>query len=41
MKKIGYRGPLIIEREAGNQMQRLLDIEHGVRFIRECHASGT
>ena len=34
LKRIGYRGPLFIEREAGNQQQRFDDIAHGVRFIR-------
>lgn len=35
LKKLGYRGPLFIEREVGNQEQRFQDIAHGVRFIRE------
>ena len=34
-KKVGYRGPLCIEREVGDQQQRFDDIAHGVRFIRE------
>jgi L-ribulose-5-phosphate 3-epimerase len=34
LKKVGYRGPLCIEREAGNQ--RVVDIAHGIRFLREC-----
>jgi L-ribulose-5-phosphate 3-epimerase len=34
LKKVGYQGPLFIEREAGNQQQRFDDIAHGVRFIR-------
>ena len=34
LKRIGYRGPLFIEREAGNQQQRFDDIAHGVRVIR-------
>lgn len=38
LKKIGYRGPLCIEREVGNQQERYRDIEHGVRFLRECLA---
>lgn len=38
LKKVGYRGPLCIEREVGNQEQRLADIAHGVRFLRECLA---
>lgn len=34
LERIGYQGPLFIEREAGNQQQRFDDIAHGVRFIR-------
>ncbi len=36
LKRIGYRGPLCIEREVGTQGERFADIEHGVRFLREC-----
>jgi sugar phosphate isomerase/epimerase len=36
LKKVGYRGPLCIEREVGTQKERFRDIEHGVRFLREC-----
>ncbi len=35
LKRLGYRGPLFIEREVGDQPQRYADIAHGVRFIRE------
>ena len=35
LKQVGYRGPLFIEREVGDQQQRFDDIAHGVRFIRE------
>lgn len=38
LKKVGYRGPLCIEREVGSQADRYRDIEHGVRFLRECLA---
>ncbi|MFO0824630.1 MAG: sugar phosphate isomerase/epimerase family protein [Gemmataceae bacterium] len=38
LKKIGYRGALCIEREVGTQEERFQDIEHGVRFLRECLA---
>jgi sugar phosphate isomerase/epimerase len=38
LKRIGYRGPLCIEREVGTQAERFRDIEHGVRFLRECLA---
>lgn len=36
LKKVGYAGPLCIEREVGNQQQRIADIEHGIKFLREC-----
>ena len=38
LKRVGYRGPLCIEREVGTQTERFADIEHGVRFLRECLA---
>src|SRR5438477_59029 len=31
LKKVGYRGPLCIEREVGDQKQRFADIAHGVK----------
>jgi len=34
--KVGYRGPLCIEREVGNQEQRVADIAHGIKYVREC-----
>ncbi len=39
LKKVGFRGPLVIEREVGNQPERLRDVAHGIRFLRECLAS--
>ena len=36
LQKVGYRGPLCIEREVGNQEQRLADIAHGIRYLKEC-----
>jgi L-ribulose-5-phosphate 3-epimerase len=39
LRRIGFAGPLCIEREAGNQQERFADIAHGVRFLRECLAS--
>jgi sugar phosphate isomerase/epimerase len=39
LKKVGYRGPLCIEREVGDQAGRLRDIEHGIKFLRECLAA--
>ena len=38
LKKAGYRGPLCIEREVGTQEERFRDIEHGIRYLRECLA---
>lgn len=38
LQKVGYRGPLCIEREVGTQEQRLADIAHGVRYLRQCLA---
>jgi sugar phosphate isomerase/epimerase len=38
LRKVGYRGPLCIEREVGDQEARLTDVAHGVRFLRECLA---
>lgn len=38
LKRVGYRGSLCIEREVGTQEERYQDIEHGVRFLRECLA---
>jgi sugar phosphate isomerase/epimerase len=39
LKRVGYRGPLCIEREVGTQEERLRDISHGIRYLRECLAS--
>jgi L-ribulose-5-phosphate 3-epimerase len=36
LKKVGYQGPLCIEREVGDQEQRLADVAHGIRYLREC-----
>jgi sugar phosphate isomerase/epimerase len=36
LQRVGYRGPLCIEREVGNQEQRLADVAHGIRFLRDC-----
>jgi L-ribulose-5-phosphate 3-epimerase len=38
LKKVGYRGPLCIEREVGDQEQRIADIVHGIRYLRDCLA---
>ncbi|MCI0685307.1 MAG: sugar phosphate isomerase/epimerase [Gemmataceae bacterium] len=39
LKKIGYTGPLCIEREVGNQKERFADIAHGIWVLRECLAA--
>ena len=36
LRKVGYNGPLCIEREVGSQEDRFRDIEYGVRFLRDC-----
>jgi L-ribulose-5-phosphate 3-epimerase len=38
LKHVGYRGPLCIEREVGNQADRMADVEHGIRYLRDCLA---
>jgi sugar phosphate isomerase/epimerase len=38
LQKVGYKGPLCIEREVGNQEERLRDVAHGIRYLRECLA---
>jgi sugar phosphate isomerase/epimerase len=39
LQKVGYRGALCIEREVGNQEERLRDVQHGIRYLRECLAT--
>src|SRR5438309_5375037 len=34
LKKVGYTGPLCIEREVGNQDERVADIAHGIAYLR-------
>ncbi len=36
LQKVGYSGPLCIEREVGNQQERTADIAHGIRYLKEC-----
>jgi len=38
LQKVGYRGTLCIEREVGKQEHRVVDIAHGIRFLKECLA---
>lgn len=35
LKAIGFQGPLVIEREVGDQAARLRDIAHAIRYLRE------
>lgn len=39
LKAIGFQGALVIEREVGNQQERLRDVAHGIRYLRECLAA--
>ncbi len=36
LRSVGYAGPLLVEREVGNQDARVRDIAHGLGLIREC-----
>jgi L-ribulose-5-phosphate 3-epimerase len=36
LKAIGYDGPLVVEREVGDQSGRLKDVAHGLAFLRQC-----
>jgi sugar phosphate isomerase/epimerase len=36
LKAIGYTGPLVIEREVGDQAARLRDVAHGLTFLQAC-----
>ncbi len=36
LKRVGYRGPLCIEREVGNQEQRFADIQQGIQYLKTC-----
>ncbi len=38
LKEVGYTGPLVVEREVGNQAGRLRDVAHGLAFLKECLA---
>ncbi len=38
LKAVGYRGPLVVEREVGDQSGRLRDVAQGLAFLRECLA---
>jgi sugar phosphate isomerase/epimerase len=36
LKRVGYQGPLCIEREVGNQDQRFADIVSGIEYLKHC-----
>jgi L-ribulose-5-phosphate 3-epimerase len=38
LKKVGYRGALCVEREVGNQEERVRDISQGLQHLRQCLA---
>jgi sugar phosphate isomerase/epimerase len=38
LKAVGYSGPLVIEREVGDQAGRMRDVAAGLAFLRECLA---
>ena len=38
LQKVGYRGPLCVEREVGDRPGRVADIAHGAKYLRECLA---
>ena len=35
LAKAGYRGPLVVEREVGDQAERIAAIKHGISVLRE------
>lgn len=39
LKAVGYTGPLVIEREVGDQKARLQDVADGLSLLRDCLAS--
>jgi L-ribulose-5-phosphate 3-epimerase len=38
LKTVGFQGALCIEREVGDQEQRVADIAHGIKVLKECLA---
>ena len=36
LKKVGYTGSLVVEREVGDQAARIRDVASGLAFLREC-----
>jgi L-ribulose-5-phosphate 3-epimerase len=39
LQNVGFRGPLCIEREVGDQAARFRDIAHGIAFVKKCLAA--
>jgi L-ribulose-5-phosphate 3-epimerase len=39
LRGIGYTGPLVVEREVGDQAARIRDIAHGLDVLRQCLAA--
>jgi L-ribulose-5-phosphate 3-epimerase len=39
LQAVGSTGPLVVEREVGDQPARIRDIAHGLEFLRECLAA--
>lgn len=39
LKRVGFTGALCIEREVGDQEQRVKDIAHGIKYLKECLAA--
>jgi L-ribulose-5-phosphate 3-epimerase len=39
LKSVGYTGPLVVEREVGDQSGRLRDVARGLAFLNECLSS--
>ena len=38
LKAVGYAGPLVVEREVGDQAGRIRDVKHGLDLLRDCLA---
>lgn len=38
LKRVGYMGPLVVEREVGDQAGRLRDVAGGLAYLKECLA---
>ena len=38
LKAVGYSGPLVVEREVGDQAGRMKDVKHGLEFLRRALA---